>query len=164
MSKMLVFRIKQNDENINNYYKFIQFKEIKMLGKKEKQVETKSEKSSSPITRVEGKEFSPLVLRRYSTPELMFVALITDQNLNNLDEVVRGFQDQNKIPNNIQGVRDYAGALTDYLYQTYGHSVEGAAVILQADKMTVSSLKGDFMNHGQCRLELYSLLNFATQV
>jgi hypothetical protein len=120
-------------------------------------------KKINPITQVIGKEFSPLIIRRYSVPELMFVSIITDDNLDNLDNVVRKFQKKFPMENSIQSIRNHAGGLTDYLYKQY-KKVEGVAVIVQADKMTVSSLKGDFMNHMSCRLELYELLNFATQV
>jgi hypothetical protein len=119
---------------------------------------------NQPKTRLVGKEFSPMIIRRYSTPILHFVAMITDDNLDELDsEVTNFFGSFDEYPATIQGMRNFAGGLTDYLSRTYKKS-EGIAVILQADKMTVSSLYGDFMNHEQCRLELYSLLNFSTQV
>jgi len=115
-------------------------------------------------TKLTKKEWSPLVIRRYSLPVLMFIAIITDDNLDDLDEIVTKFQKEYKVfPKTIQEIRNYAGALNERL-QTYYSKSEGVAVIIQADKMTVSSLAGDFMNHEQCRLELYLLLNFATQV
>lgn len=116
-----------------------------------------------PNTQLIGKEYSPLIIRRYSLPILTFVALITDDNLDSLDDVVNGFFDETKLPNTIQGMRDVAGKLSEILTEKYPKT-EGAAVILQADKMTISSLAGDFMNHGQCKMELYFLLNFGTQV
>jgi len=119
--------------------------------------------AGKPITRVQGKEYSPLIIRRYSVPALVFVALITDDDLDNLDVVVRGFFDTNPPPNSIQGMRNYAGQLTEMLGKTFKRS-EGVGVIIQADKMTISSLYGDFMNHESCRIELYGLLNFATMV
>ena len=116
-----------------------------------------------PNTKLIGKEFSPLIIRRYSLPILTFVALITDDDLDGLDKVVGEFFVQNTPPNTIQGMRLWAGMLSESLIDVYSKT-EGCAVIIQADKMTVSSLSGDFMSHLQCRLELYSLLNFATQV
>lgn len=116
-----------------------------------------------PVTRVHGKEFSPLIIRRYSMPMLAFVALITDDNLDDLDFHVRGFFESYGIKNGIQEMRNLAGAMTDHLAKIYTKS-EGVAVVLQADKMTVSSLAGDFMNHDACRIEFYGLLNFATGV
>lgn len=119
---------------------------------------------NKPITRVHGKEWSPLIIRRYSLPMLAFVGLITDDNLDNLDNVVRGyFADKEPLPNSIQGMRNLAGELTELLTKTYKRT-EGAAVVLQADKMTISSLAGDFMNHDACRIEFYGLLNYATGV
>jgi hypothetical protein len=118
---------------------------------------------SKPKTRLVGKEYSPLIIRRYSMPILTFVALITDDNLNNLDEVVNGFFGKYELPNTIQGMRDVAGRLSECLTKEYPKT-EGVAVILEADKMTISSLAGDFMNHTSCRIELYNLLTFGTQV
>lgn len=118
---------------------------------------------NKPKTKLVGKEYSPLVIRRFSLPILTFVALITDDNLDSLDDVVNGFFDGTELPNTIQGMRDVAGKLSEALTEKY-RKTEGAAVILQADKMTISSLAGDFMNATPCRIELYSLLNFATNV
>lgn len=116
-----------------------------------------------PLTRVVGKEYSPLIIRRYSMPILTFVAIITDDNLDNLDDVVMGFYNNKTLPNSIQGMRNIAGQLSEILALEYTKS-EGIGVIIQADKMTISSLAGDFMNHESCRIELYGLLNFATGV
>lgn len=118
---------------------------------------------NEPNTKLVGKEYSPLIIRRYSMPVLMFVALITDDNLDSLDDVVNGFFKKNPIPNSIQGVRNSAGELSEVLAKKYPKT-EGVAVIIQADKMTCSSLAGDFMNATPCRIELYSLLQFATNV
>jgi len=117
-----------------------------------------------PKTKLVKKEYSPLVIRRYSLPVLIFVALITDDDLSNLDVVVeKAFKSYGSIRNNIQELRNLAGYLCEELSKFY-KKAEGIAVIIQADKMTISSLMGDFMNHEQCRLELYSLLLFNTQV
>jgi hypothetical protein len=114
-------------------------------------------------TKLVGKEYSPLIIRRYSMPVLTFVAIITDDNLDDLDEVVHEFFSTHEIPNTIQGSRNLAGEISEALAKKYTKS-EGIAVILQMDKMTISSLAGDAMNHLACRLELYELLNFATGV
>ena len=122
-----------------------------------------SGKKAKPRTRLIGKEYSPLIIRRYSTPVLMFVAMISDHNLDDLDVVVDGYFAENPMQESIQAIRNSAGALSDALYKRYPRT-EGIAVIIQADKLTVSSLFGDPMNHLACRVELYSLLNFATGV
>jgi len=119
-----------------------------------------------PHTRLSGKEFSPLVIRRVSMPFLHWVAIITDDDLDDLDKVVLEFwkaQNRTWEGATIQGMRNLAGELSQILVDHYP-KVEGLAIILSADKMLVSSLAGDFMVHEQCRLELYSLLNLSTQV
>lgn len=128
-------------------------------------------KAVQPLTRLEGKHFSPLVLRKYTKwgPPL-YVALITDDNLDDLDERVLGFI-ESKIgsgedwtwPTSIQDQRDIAGGLANHLFRTY-NKVEGLGVMLYADKMFVSSLHGDFMTHLQCKLEFYQLLNLSSQI
>lgn len=122
------------------------------------------EKKFKPFTRLSGKEYSPLTIRRYSTPVLHFVAMITDDNLDSLDSVMKEIWSSMKdLPESIQEWRNLAGHMVEALLKTFTKS-EGIAVIIVADKMIISSLYGDFMNHEQCRLELYSLLNFATNV
>lgn len=115
------------------------------------------------MTRLVKKEYSPLVIRRYSQPILTFVAIISDDDLDDLDSLVLEFYSKRNIPESIQGIRNLAGELVQVLKQKYRNN-EGIAVIIQADKTSVSSLSGDFMNHLACRLELYSLLLFNTQV
>ena len=120
-------------------------------------------KNLKPKTRLIGKEFSPLIIRRYSMPVLHFVAMISDHNLDGLDDNVDEYFKEHPMQESIQAVRNSAGGLADFLYKKYPRT-EGVAVILQVDKMTVSSLSGDFMNHTACRIELYNLLTFATGV
>lgn len=116
-----------------------------------------------PRTRLIGKEYSPLIIRRISMPVLHFIAMISDHNLDDLDDVVAGYFKVHPMVESIQGIRNSAGELSEELYKKYPRT-EGIAVIIQADKMTVSSLSGDFMNHLSCRVELYNLLTFATGV
>jgi len=123
------------------------------------------EKNNKPLTRLAGKEYSPLVIRRRSMPFLHWVALITDDNLDNLDSILNDFWVSQDVMNNlsIQDTRNLAGELQEAIIKEYP-ALEGCAVILSADKMLVRSLAGDFMVHEQCRLELYTLLNLSTQV
>lgn len=127
-----------------------------------------------PLTRLEGKHYSPLVMRKYTRWGCpLFVALITDDDLNNLDEVVTEFMQERlpdssdgqgwKWPSSLQGMRDIAGALTEEMVRAYD-KVEGAAVVLSADKMLISSLFGDFMTHHQCKAELLAYLQLSTQI
>lgn len=118
-------------------------------------------------TALTEKAFSPLIIRkttRFGFP--IFVALITDDNLDELDEHVLGFVNMHIDlwkSNSIQDKRNLAGLLSDRLTEVYNR-VEGVAVIFSIDKMMVSSLFGDFMNHTPCRLELYTLLNMMTNI
>jgi len=113
-------------------------------------------------TRLVGKHYSPLVIRKYTHWGFpMYVSLITDDSLSDLDSHVVQFMQKEMSSsgglNGIQELRDLAGRLTEYLNTTYGKA-EGVGVIFYVDKMFVSSLHGDFMNHTACRIELYSLL------
>ena len=121
---------------------------------------------TEPNTRLSGKEFSPMILRRYSMPFLHWVAIISDDNLDELDKIALAFwrdQDRSWEGASIQDMRNLCGDLSRRVSMQFP-KLEGCAVIFSADKMLVSSLTGDFMVHEQCRLELYSLLNLSTQV
>ena len=116
-----------------------------------------------PHTRLTGKEYSPLVIRRYSMPFLHWAAIISDDNLNELDNIVLSVWGKDPPTATIQDLRNCAGEIQTAILETFPKT-EGCAVILSADKLLVSSLAGDFMVHEQCRLELYQLLNLSTQV
>ena len=121
---------------------------------------------TEPNTRLSGKEFSPMILRRYSMPFLHWVAIISDDNLDELDKIALQFwTDQQRAWEgaSIQDMRNMCGGLNAKVMAAFP-KIEACGVIFSADKMIVSSLAGDFMNHEQCRLELYSLLNLSTQV
>ena len=76
---------------------------------------------------------------------------------------MKDYKGKVKDINNIQILRNLAGALTEHLVETY-KKVEGAAVVMFPDKCAISSLWGDFMNHTPCRLELYTLLVMQTNI
>lgn len=121
---------------------------------------------SEPNTRLAGKEFSPMIIRRTSMPFLHWVAIISDDNLDALDDVILEFwQGANRAWEkcSIQEMRNLCGQLSQKVSDAFPKT-EGVAVIFSADKMLVSSLAGDFMVHEQCRLELYSLLQLSTNV
>lgn len=125
------------------------------------------EKKPQALTRLTEKAYSPLVIRKitkFGFP--IYVALITDDDLNPLDAVVVDFIKLNIDlwkSDRIQDKRQLAGALCDALTVAFP-ATEGVAVILYIDKTCISSLFGDFMNHGMCRSELYSLLVMGTAV
>ncbi len=119
--------------------------------------------SVSELSKVSGKEYSPLVVRKYTFLKgvPMFVALITDDDVSDLDKFVRDVVLSEVGDRDYVGLQDFrrvAGKLTDELSKHYPRA-EGIAVIVFPDKAAVSSLWGDFMNHLHCRMELYMLIN-----
>lgn len=116
--------------------------------------------SELPYTKLSGKEFSPLVLRRVSMPFLHWVAIISDDNLDPLDDVIQSFWGGDPQIETIQEMRNACGALQEMVVSAFPHT-EGIAVVFSADKMLVVSLAGDHMNHLGCRLELFSLLQLS---
>ena len=122
---------------------------------------------NNSFTKLVDKHCSPLVIRKYTHYGFpIYVALITDDDLSGLDEVVVSFMEERKQEgwvNNIQQLRDLAGELTERLNDIYKHA-EGVAVIFYVDKMFVSSLLGDFMTHLSCKLELLQFLSMSAHV
>lgn len=122
---------------------------------------------STTFTKLIAKHYSPMIIRKYTHwgwP--IYIALIADDDLSDLDDVVVAYMMENRAHgwvDDIQKIRNLAGALTERLVGHYG-KCEGVAVILYVDKMFVSSLFGDFMNHTACRIELYTLLQMSTGV
>jgi hypothetical protein len=118
-------------------------------------------------TKLIDKHYSPVVIRKithFGFP--IYVGIITDDSLSNFDEEIMSFIEENKATgwvNDIQKVRNFAGALTERMVEVYGKA-EAVAVVLMVDKTFISSLYGDFMNHAMCRQELYFLLNMSTGV
>lgn len=116
-------------------------------------------------TRLLGKNYSPLIVRKYQMYGWpLFISLICDISLSDLDEVVYGFDsDYGKPEDDIQAVRNYTGALSDCILDHYNMKkrgcVEGVAVLWYIDKCFVSSLYGDFMVHASCKQELYAIIN-----
>lgn len=119
------------------------------------------------FTRLTEKAYSPLVIRKitkYGFP--LYVGIISDDNLDTLDQVILQFMGDNIDiwkSDSIQDKRNLAGGLCEAITTAFGKT-EGVAVTFMADKSYISSLFGDFMNHGQCKLEYYSLLNMSAHV
>jgi hypothetical protein len=119
------------------------------------------------FTKLIDKQHSPLVIRKYTHWGFpIYIGLIVDEDLSKLDKKICKFMKRygkKGWVNNIQTLRNLAGAMTDYLNDAYG-TAEGVAVVFYVDKCFISSLYGDFMNHESCRIEFYGLLNMSTGV
>jgi hypothetical protein len=115
------------------------------------------------ISKLAGKQHSPLIIRKFTAWGFpIYIGLIIDKNLDEVDQFVKNFMDDTDnqkrwLSGSIQDKRNLAGDLTDAIIRKW-HPVEGVAVVFYVDKMFVSSLYGDPMNHLSCRMELYQLL------
>jgi hypothetical protein len=128
-----------------------------------------TKKSASDIV---NRHFGPMIIRKYNiiTGWPLYVGIICGEDLSTLDDIVTTFTQYNleKFSNDMQSLRDYVGHLSDTIVKHFNTKrfgcVEGVAVVAYADKTMFSSLYGDFMNHGMCRLEFFLLLNMMTSV
>lgn len=134
-------------------------------------VEKSETNKPEPVTQLLEKNMAPMIIRKYQGYGWpLFVALICDQDLSDLDDVVMGYLKQcdPKQMNNIQDLRNFCGNLSDGIVNFYNQykfgCVEGVGVIAYWDKCLCSSLYGDHMTHGQCRVELFTLLNMMTNM
>lgn len=121
---------------------------------------------SSTNTRLLDKHWSPLIVRKYQKEGWpMFVGIICDANLDDLDSKVNEISEEGKqfLDGGIQGVRNFCGFLSDELFKHYDSQkkgcLEGLAVLWYVDKMFCSSLFGDFMVHASCKQELFGIIN-----
>jgi len=123
---------------------------------------------SQTTTRLLDKNWSPLIVRKYQMEGWpLFISLICDANLNDLDQVVMKATDEAKelgfMNGNIQDGRNYCGYLSDSILKHYDGikrgCVEGIAVLWYIDKCFISSLYGDFMVHAPCKAELFAIIN-----
>lgn len=122
--------------------------------------------NNETFTKLVDKQYSPLVIRKYTHWGFpIYVGLITDNDLSNLDKVCTEFIKLNIADwsNNVQNLRNFAGRFCDHLNDVY-EKTEGVAIVFYVDKCFISSLYGDFMNHESCRIEFYGLLNMSTGV
>ena len=123
---------------------------------------------SSTATRLLDKNWSPLIVRKYQMEGWpMYIGIICDANLNDLDESVYEIMDEAEeygfVNGTIQGVRNTCGLLGDRLVQKYNKVkrgvAEGVIVCWYVDKMFCSSAYGDFMTHNKCAMEFYQIVN-----
>ena len=123
---------------------------------------------SSTATRLLDKNWSPLIVRKYQMEGWpMYIGIICDANLNDLDDAVYDIMEEaeelNFVDGSIQGVRNTCGLLGDRLVEKYNKVkrgvAEGVIVCWYVDKMFCSSAYGDFMTHGKCAMEFYQIVN-----
>ena len=122
---------------------------------------------SSTSTRLLDKNWSPLIVRKYQMQGWpMYIGIICDANLNDLDEVIYNIMEEAEkngfISGTIQGVRNACGFLNDGIVKFYNAKkrgvAEGVIVCWYVDKMFCSSAYGDFMTHEKCAMEFYSII------
>lgn len=128
-------------------------------------------KDENVSTRLLEKNYSPLIIRKYCAKNWpLFISIICDLSLSDLDSVVHNIIEESEsfFINDIQELRNFCGCMSDRITEYYNNikrgSVEAVAVILYTDKLFISSLAGDFMTHGNCKLELFQILNMMTQI
>jgi len=124
-------------------------------------------------TKLLDKSFSPMIIRKYTRIGFpLYVHMICDENLDDLDIIVHDCIDfcreNNILSNSIQSLRNFTGILGEKINNHYDEKkrgcVESLGIIFYADKMIISSLQGDCMNHNSCRQELYDSLLIMTQI
>lgn len=123
---------------------------------------------SSTATRLLDKNWSPLIVRKYQMEGWpLFIGIITDCNLNNLDTLIYKLRDEADregfLDGKIQSVRNFCGYLNDGIVKHYNSiktgSCEGVMVCWYVDKMWCSAAFGDLMVHEKCVLEFYQIVN-----
>jgi len=124
-------------------------------------------------TKLLDKSYSPMIIRKYTRIGFpLYIHMICDANLDNLDTLVHDCIDycreHNILSNSIQSLRNFTGVLSEWLNNHYDGvkrgCVESLGVIFYCDKMIISSLQGDCMNHESCRQEMYDCLNLMTKI
>jgi UDP-galactopyranose mutase len=137
----------------------------------EEENEVKKIEDDDVSTRLLEKNYSLLIVRKYCAKNWpLFVGMICDLSLSDLDSVVQDIIEESErfFVNDIQELRNFCGYMSDKITQYYNYkkkgSVEGVAVLLYTDKLFISSLTNDFMTHGNCKLELFQILNMMTQI
>ena len=127
---------------------------------------------SSTATRLLDKNWSPLVVRKYQMECWpMFIGIICDANLDDLDDVVYDIMDEVEelgFLGTIQGHRNACGLISDRLAKHYNKIkrgvMEGNCVFWYTDKCAVSSAYGDLMTHYKCAMEFYSILQMLPHI
>ena len=120
------------------------------------------------VTRLLDKNWSPLLVRKTMIEGWpLFVAIISDANLNDLDQVIYNLTEEAKnkgfLNGSIQGIRNYCGFLNDGIVKHYNSikrgCTEGVLVFYYCDKCACDSAYGDAMVHSKCLNEIMFIIN-----
>lgn len=123
---------------------------------------------SSTATRLLEKNWSPLIVRKYQFKGwALFIGIICDANLNDLDETVYTIGDEAEeldfLDGSIQGSRNFCGYMNKKLVDHYDSikkgCMEGLIVLWTIDKCVISAAYGDLMTHNKCVQEFYFIVN-----
>ena len=99
------------------------------MKKEDMKQDKKFEVPESVNTRLLDKNYSPLIVRKYQMfgwP--LFIGMICDASLSDLDMVVNEFTNQfGKVENDIQEARNYCGGLSDYIAKHYNNVRDNVA-------------------------------------
>lgn len=128
---------------------------------------------SQTATRLLDKNFSPLLIRKYQMSGWpLYIGIICDANLNDLDKVIYKIDEQAKnlgfLNGNIQDLRNYCGYMNNEIVNHYNKIktgvCEGVICCFYQDKTFCSSAYGDFMTHNKCAMEFYSILQMLPHI
>jgi hypothetical protein len=129
--------------------------------------QAKASPANASFTKLVDKHYSPLILRKFTKWGFpIYVSIIADNDLSDFDEVIVSFMEENKADgwvNNIQKLRNLAGAMTEHLIEHYDRT-EGVGIVFYVDKLFISSLYGDYMNHLSCKVEFYELIKISAHI
>lgn len=123
---------------------------------------------SKTATRLLDKNWSPLIVRKYQMKGWpLFIGIICDANLNDLDQVVYDTTEEAErngfFNGGIQDARNYCGFLSEEIINHYNEikrgCVEGVIVFFYCDKLVSVSAYGDLMTHEKCAMEFYQIVN-----
>ena len=163
--KMSDGKIVYGDVNPENVYMFAK----NLINERQLDGNRMGLKDDLTNTNLISKNYSPMIIRKYNFIGgwITFIGIICDEDLSDIDKVVnsvvRACKEKGMFENNIQSIRNFTGILSESIVTYYNNKkencMEGLAIFQGIDKGGISSLYGDFMQHGMCRNEWYSLLN-----
>jgi len=125
-------------------------------------------------TNLISKNYSPLICRKYNIISgwPMYVGIICDENLDELDfvvnTVIKECKESGMISNSIQQMRNVTGILSETIVNYYNNikenCVEGVAILLYIDKCAIENFMGDFMSCYPVRIEWAGIINLLPHI